>query len=436
MTHLIWQIGLLLTIATSLALLWSRYGVISIAGIAGIGFLVYSIPALIGLMTTPVTAGRFFLHTSGQATAMMMLAWIVFVGALYLLSLRTSFAGDRLPIAATLPGSEAHMSLSRLMWLALVASILIYFTLSWVSSPLFFLLPRDVAENILPGLQALWRWSIGIALLSAVIARNWLIVGLSILLTAIIFIIGDRTFIYISAFAIFISAFRGKPVGKLLRRPSIWILAIAMVFLVLFGKAAYLSIKESNWAYIEQFFQIRSHVQFFAGFEPLLIHGHLETVMFYDWTYPVAKTATAVFGQLLIVPSAFGIDSQGFSDAFTRTFYPGVNYGLAHSYWAQAYSTGGPLGIVLFAVIFGGLVALVDDWERRGNALTHVPVVLIGTTLAVYIFRNSLENILAFERQIAVAAIPLILAAKLMAPRLRRARSSVSAHTPARSVNG
>lgn len=434
MIHLIWQIGLLLVVATSLTLLWSRYGVLSIAGVAGVGFLIYSIPALIGLMTTPVTTGRFFLPTSGQATAMMMLAWAIFAGVLYLLSLRKTFSG-RPPIAAAVPGSGDHRTLSRLMWLSMVASILIYFVLSWVSSPLFFLLPRDVAEDILPELQALWRWTIGIALLSAITARNWLVVLVSVLLTAIVFVIGDRTFLYISAFAIFISAFRGKPVARLLRRPSVWVFGAAMVFLILFGKATYLSIKESDWAYLEQFFHLRSHVRFFAGFEPLLIHGHLETVMTYDWTYPVAETTIAVLGQLLIVPSAFGIDSQGFSDAFTRTFYPGIDYGLAHSYWAQAYSTGGPLGIALFATVFAGLTALVDDWERRGNPLTYVPVVLIGTTLAVYIFRNSLENILAFERQIAVAAIPLIIAAKLMAPRLAHHYPKLNSRAPAQNMN-
>jgi hypothetical protein len=51
--------------------------------------------------------------------------------------------------------------------------------------------------------------------------------------------------------------------------------------------------------------------------------------------------------------------------------------------------------------------------------LERIVIVTMGAVLAVYVYRNSLENTLAFIRQILTVGVPLLVATYILVPARR-----------------
>lgn len=398
------NILLIVAIAWSLSLIWSRYGVFSIAGISGIGFAIYSMPAMLGIMVTPVSSGNYFEPTSAKVTLLIALAWVVYAATLIIKADQRSPPFGGMLVHGQGDDEQAKLTAT----LAVCSSLALYLLASYITSPLFFLMDRYYVESTMPGLLALWRWCIAIGLVCSVLSRQRLLIAANSVLVVIVFIAGDRTLLYVVVFALLVAVFGRVPLVNILRRPYIIPSVAAAGLVVLFGKPIYLAIKTGSSAVLWDFFY-RHPAALFSGFEPFLVHGHLETVVFYDWAFPIWDVVVAVIAQLLIVPSAFGVETNQFNTAFTRTFFPNVDYGLAYSYWAQGYSVGGTLGVAVFAFLFGGIVKIFDHLDRVSSPSVRSVILVAGAVFATYIFRNSLENIFAFLRQIAIVGILILL---------------------------
>lgn len=385
---------LLALIISTWATVLIRYPTWSVMTLACIGLTTYSVAPIIG-WTAPVRVGltQLYVETTWQATLAMGMAW------LGLLSSAIFYPTAR----------NSHVALSRsqvnpeLLYACFAINIVGYLLISAKSGPLFFLMSRDEAFNS-SHIIMLWRWSSTIGLLLAIRSRNFPL-SLYFFLTIIsIFIAGDRTLSVLSTFSALIYFYWGKPI---ISRDSFRFLVfwtpITALF-ILFGKPIYLFAKNPSIS-IETY--IKSHIgadKFYGlgSLEPMGIHYLLESVIKYDVRISISEFLIPIFSQLLIVPSAFGVSSHSYNTLLNETLFQGVTYGIAFNPWAQAYSLAGYIGVFLFGTLYGAFSQFTDIMIRKSKGLILVFFCLIAATFTIYGHRNSIENILAFTRQIVI----------------------------------
>jgi len=131
--------------------------------------------------------------------------------------------------------------------------------------------------------------------------------------------------------------------------------------------------------------------------EPFLIQNILNTTMVYDYHIGIDGLKQLPL-HLLIVPSAFGGDTQIFSTNFKQQFYPFVEYGMAYNIWAESYAIGKWMFLILIILLFV-LILIVFNYitlirDRHLKALFY----LMSMYWAFYIHRNSIETIITFQR--------------------------------------
>jgi len=382
-----------------------------------VGMAVYSVPAVIGYYITPFSAGRFFQSASDEARLLLALAWFV-VGVILAVNPAARPRWNNISATALMPQlQEVELFLRVLLVVNLIGLAMIAFQ----EGPLFFLQARSETLESSGAITQFWRWTNVLGVTLALAAGKKILSAYFIFTTTLYFIAGDRTVIVITLFSVALYLFRDRSVSELVKSPRVLGLGVFAIFVVFFGKAFYLAIKLSNFSILSDSFNQTDPSKQVAGFEPLLVHGHLETVISTGFSYPLAEVVRGTLGQFLIVPSAFGIDSQQFNVTFTETNYPGITYGLAYSYWAEGYSVANIGGIALFSAILGLMIIYANWLERTTRACTRALLVLIGSMIAVYIYRNSLENLFVFMRQMVMVFIPIQFVVRVLS--FRHARS-------------
>ena len=74
---------------------------------------------------------------------------------------------------------------------------------------------------------------------------------------------------------------------------------------------------------------------------------------------------------------------------------------------------------MLFAAMLTFTVCWLDRCLAKSGTLERIVIVTMGAVLAVYVYRNSLENTLAFIRQILTVGVPLLVATYILVPARR-----------------
>jgi hypothetical protein len=357
---------------------------------------------------------RGFAEASFDAQLIVAFAWLV-IGACLLAG--CAFRAG--PVIAVEDNEDVLARVRTFRTLCLLASAVLYLWIPAGDHPLYFLRERETYVIKMEAQKLLWRWVNSFGLVASLVLRSKASLGLFSLPTTVNFLAGDRTMLLIAGTAMVVHASRGQSVWRVL---LCWQFLAAMAVLAILlwaGKPIYLAVKLQSWAPIETLGDGRHAISEYASFEPLLVHAMLEDVLNSGFVYPIGAVLMGALGQLLVVPSAFDIDSGGFNVAFTAAHYDGITYGLAFNYWAEAYSIGGLSGVMLFAAMLTFTVCWLDRCLAKSGTLERVVIVTMGAVLAVYVYRNSLENTLAFIRQILTVGVPLLVATYILVPARR-----------------
>ena len=391
------------------------HGCLTLVGAFLAGCAAYSVPAVIGLYIPPFRgAMRGFAEVSFDAQLIVAFAWLV-IGACLLAG--CAFRAG--PVIAVEDNEDVLARVRTFRTLCLLASAVLYLWIAAGDHPLYFLRERETYVIKMEAQKLLWRWVNSFGLVASLVLRSKASLGLFSLPTTVNFLAGDRTMLLIAGTAMVVHASRGQSVWRVL---LCWQFLAAMAVLAILlwaGKPIYLAVKLQSWAPIETLGDGRHAISEYASFEPLLVHAMLEDVLNSGFVYPIGAVLMGALGQLLVVPSAFDIDSGGFNVAFTAAHYDGITYGLAFNYWAEAYSIGGLSGVMLFAAMLTFTVCWLDRCLAKSGTLEQIVIVTMGAVLAVYVYRNSLENTLAFIRQILTVGVPLLVATYILVPARR-----------------
>lgn len=395
------------------------HGAFSLVSAGLVGFTTYSIPAVVGL-TFPfhlsASPGQIPLVPASSASIIViLLAW---------LSATCVIAIPRKTDLRQRSRSQLADDHSALILALLLLSILGLLVVIATDGPWFFLNSRSEQTESL--VKLLWRWVNSIGLIVATLNRSWrtgivFLVGLGLY-----FVAGDRTIPAITIMGICVILGRNQAALRAIFRPAMLATAALSVAIIIFGKAIYLSIKAGSAEILYEALSPSGLERALKSFEPFATHNILDLVVQYDFSLPLSLLLEGIVGQLMVMPSAFGFESNAFNREFTSAFASMLSYGVAGNFWAQAYSIGGYGMVVIYSVLFATILRVCDRGFRHSTGVTRILFIMVGALFAVYAHRNSLDNILSFVRQIIlVVGIAFMLARlmRLVIPHRARARS-------------
>lgn len=389
-------LALFATVLITAVIILRLYGPASPMMLGVVGLFAYSLPALVGFFVAPGNANSAVnMHTSGAATTAVLVFWISFLFTAIVFRYRRA---SRLKFNQV--GPVGTINANRALNILLILSISLYIYIGIRQGWLFFMSQRAAISSSNIQVDVIWRWVNAATLLFALMAKRWDGVAVSLIFIAMYFIAGDRTVITILMGALVLYYLGGRRLSEMVLNPGQWLIFASGLVFVILGKPIYLSAKSMSFAPIMDSLFNRSAVSQISYFEPFVVFNQLEVVIARHFSYPFSEFAVGTLGQFLIVPSLFGIDSGGFNVAFTTEFYRSISYGLAYNYLAEGYSIGGLAGIMLFGAAYAVFILVLSRLAVKAGVVDRAFLLLAISIIAIYIHRNSMENILSFERQI------------------------------------
>ena len=396
-----------------------KFGWNSIISFALYSQYVYSIPAILGIWKslTYIYKGTLefkeFLATTSVAptrtTFLMLLAWITFFICIYFIkskSRRVFYVNNRF--------SKNYLLIISFFVLIGYFLISIYFnSFNW------FLLNRDLIyfnpdNNPIFKLGfSFWRWFIIYGLVISHIdeKRKFLLFFLIFLL--IYSLSGDRTMPAIVTASFFIVNFFKNGMSKKLPSLKSILFIIILSYLFLFFKDIYILIK-NEFGNFDQYLEIlidksTNPLKNLTRFEPMLNYSVFINVVMEDLRLPLTTIFFGALYNLTIFPSFFGFNANIFNSFITEKF-PAVTYGYAGNYLANGYAVLGEVGLIIFPIV---LMIVLLKFENqliiRENILAKSFFIISASTLAIYVPRNGMINMLSFIRQIFLVFIIIYL---------------------------
>lgn len=398
-------INILLAVLMSigLAVAIRRHGASSLMTLGVIGLIAYSLPVLLDFHSPFTLAGskRMWIETPVDTDFAVLVAWFAFLPTI---AMRWS---NRLRSADPSETDRRHIRDLGIAGVIIIVAGHAY--LSWEGGILYFAQAREAqAETYL---TLIWKWSIPLTLALSVVSRSKYQQAIVLFGVMLLFLRGDRTMLAISLFAGILSYREIGGRGRDLLSPKKLGLILAASILLLVGKPIYLTLKQYLLTGTYVPVQAQSFSMALAGFEPVGTLYHLTFVIQNQIHIPFTDFFVSVFGNFLIIPSIFGINTNLYGETVTSFVGPGLKYGIAGSYLAHGYSVGGLVGVGFFAALYGIALAFGDRLIWRSQALSKALFIVIGSTLAGYTHRNGLDNFGSFIRQaLVMAAIMLAVA--------------------------
>lgn len=297
-----------------------------------------------------------------------------------------------------------------------VASLILglcgYAYLSATSGLLFFLDQRELQNDGL--LTLLWKWTVPLGIVAATFSGSTRTqIGLFMLL-AVLFLRGDRTMLGITIVSFAIVWSYGRKDIWTLFRPTFIVAGLVLVSLIIFGKPVYLSAKAGDMTILMDALLPENMATVILGFEPFVTYNHIDFAMEANLSFAPTEFVMSLLGQFLVAPSFFGIETNLYNLRITEMLPFTVTYGVAGNYWAHAWSVGGFPMVAAFAVLYASSLVLCDRYYDRLSGAPKVFVAVTGSVIAVYTYRNGLDNMFSFFRQILIMVVVTAVIARLL----------------------
>ncbi len=388
-------------VAVTLAIAMRRFGWNSFIGLGLAGASLYSLPAIIGFyapLQHSLGERGIFAPTSAASVTLMAMVWMIFL-----------FIVATLPVPRSYP--ERRMSHAGLhLRSCAILTVLGYLAVAMGQGLLFFL---DARHEITLGLAAtLWQWLPALGLVIAIASRRWGYFSFFSFFLLIYFIAGDRTIPAIVTASSILVLFVKSGERKSFPRPATLLVISLLMAGLIFGKPIYLFIKNPSAEAMQVLFSAEMLRGALMAFEPLGTYSLLEVALDARLQMDVSLFLLSIFGNALMMPSLFGVNTNYFNEFITQSMPSGLTFGVAGNFFASAYVGLGFAGVAMLAVLFLIALSVAERHALRATGLTRIFLVVAGATLAIYAHRNGVDNVLSFLRQIIIATLAVAVVSK------------------------
>lgn len=217
------------------------------------------------------------------------------------------------------------------------------------------------------------------------------------------FLVPDRTLITIVTLAIFIlliDQFKRKfSFSKII---FLFISLFILLFILLFNKLIYNIIFNDQSLELSQFTLSINNLG--RSFEPFIIFAHSIFALDID-NFDTFSYLKSILSNFYIFPGYFGISNNYYYENLISNIPFELNYGLGGSLFASSFLAFGYPGLALIGFLFGIVLIKLDYFSKINKSNLRILSISVLSLVAVYIYRNSLDNFLSFIKQIVLLYI-------------------------------
>jgi hypothetical protein len=235
-------------------------------------------------------------------------------------------------------------------------------------------------------------WELGseLAVVFFFLRRQWFRFALAVLLVLFHVFIGFRlafAFAFIACFTLWAERQGRQRFG--VRNVRGIALAVSLIAFLFIYKAVYIPVKAGAWDIVV--YQLTAPEAYNASImnsEPFVTQTILNQVLMMDFHVPFDHFNGVLYQFLFFAPS-FGAPMQTFNDYFQPQLFPQiVGMGMANNIWAEMWSTGGWLLLVLFITFFALVLCYLSTLMRIDNPELRAAIAVPAVTWAFYLHRN------------------------------------------------
>lgn len=253
----------------------------------------------------------------------------------------------------------------------------------------------------------LWSSTIVLLLPAAVLTghRNGIIVGVIMLLLSMYF--GSRSEFAIAIMATFlVQMSNATPVRIVLDNPGRVIAGLFLGMTVFVYKSIQYFVKTGDYeAALRLLGEWNTYATSVSESEPFVTQVILNEVLARDFVVDSSHYIGQIIVNLLPFGNVVAGGGETFNSCYQPALFPDVRYGMAGNCWAQVYASFGWIGLLLFVVLFNGVLALVQSAALKSGARGRVVLMVMAAYWAFYFHRNDIGFQITIEKRILIIGL-------------------------------
>jgi len=257
----------------------------------------------------------------------------------------------------------------------------------------------DVLKN--GGIKLVLLETIAIIMVSfSCIRMSKLYIYLSYFCLIIVFyLFGVRSVIVISGLVVVFFHLNKKKSINIYIVTFYFIAALLSLFVIVILKPVYGFILGNESDFLLFFSNVTSGEGLLSGVEFFMTQHIFNSVVMNDFIIPWWEVPLSLMSISPIPTELLGFRTSLFNDLFQPALYPNVPYGMAYNPWAEAYSWGRSLGLVIYLILFLLVICISQSFIDKKPNSVFIPLIMIIAIFTVfYIQRNSLGSYLGYIR--------------------------------------
>ncbi|WP_438444673.1 hypothetical protein [Gorillibacterium sp. sgz5001074] len=375
-----------------------RFDLFSIASFSSI---VYFLPGLFGYVMYPLSTAvdeevKFDVVPINDKTYIVFI--MVLLITLIFAMLQDYFWTVNHP-KITVPVNSMEF-FGRAIFLLLVGS----FILSLLTTNIhFFNSDKTEVMKYLNRFYTLWTSLAIVYATTSFLNKHWKGVVISMVLLLFDVFVGFRTSFSIAVIALFLLWLHSKGKQRLLinNLPLVIIGAGCAGFIFLYKNLMVL-MKLGRWNdVIQSIFSTDIYVKSIVRSEPFVTQAILNRVIENHFFTGLGHFKYVAY-QFIVFSPSLGVQSKSFNDLFQPVLFPDLSFGMANNIWAEMYSSGGWLLVILFSLVFCMLISVACHFMKHQNHHVVSFTTVIAVYWAFYIHRNDLLYQINIEKNIVM----------------------------------
>lgn len=167
-------------------------------------------------------------------------------------------------------------------------------------------------------------------------------------------------------------------------------------------KKLFITVKSQQWDIVlDKITDSDLYIKAFAQSEPFTTQLILNEVIKRNFTVDIKYIFNGIFAELVPLVSGM-IEHPSFNDLFQPVLFPFRRGGVANNIWAQMWSSGGWLLLIVFVIIFVIGLGIASQLIHNQQPTIRAGVALFFTYWGFYFHRNDISTEVSLLKQITL----------------------------------
>jgi hypothetical protein len=193
------------------------------------------------------------------------------------------------------------------------------------------------------------------------------------------------------------------------------LLAVGLLGIFLFFyKEIGFAIRMGDWDLFRSILsEPNTYLAMFITSEPFVIQSILNEVTMLDFSVGW-RHLLGIFSQFILFSPELGWEEHSFNDLFQMALFPEVTYGMANNIWAEMWSIGGWLFLLVFIFLFVAFLKIFSFLLTFCDPSLRSFFAVMASYWAFYIHRNDIGYEIALQKRVVILMVLVFLFAILM----------------------